>query len=96
LPPDVLCMLDKPLQVFSIDVSKISQNVPKVAEVAIYDNKLTKIYSTLIYHDPKTIDNYNEKITGFNAQSFINGREFSKVQWDIKNLIGDKFWLDLL
>jgi len=29
LPPDVLCMLDKPLQVFSIDVSKISQKCSK-------------------------------------------------------------------
>jgi len=50
----------------------------RFAEVAIYDNKLTKIYSTLIYHDPKTIDNYNEKITGFNAQSFIMAENLAR------------------
>ena len=58
-------------------------------EVAVFNDKLEKIYHTFVYHDPKHITNLHCGITGFNRDTLNNGQRLEVVKREIQNLFTD-------
>ncbi len=88
----ILSIRDEFVSEYSIDVEKIlliGKKQPIAASLSIYNNKLEQVYSVLIKHEPKTIRDTVEPITGFNKNSFINGQPIDLVRRNIVSLIGN-------